>query len=922
MKGDDEKEVEADLLAFPPQPSNESDSEYDGRSAAEQSAAVEVVSNFIRIEQIKAKHIYVYTVDIRNMDETQQQQQQEQQQSEDGNHQDQSARPTGVAVTDSQVRKQVFERAVGRNNGTEEPVDARGVVFGGQDYAYSAKALHKAWAKDPLAPSITLGVTHVYEPEDPTVGGDLVPCRFHVTLQKQRRYDVKLLLRYCHGDSSVGDAYVQGALYALDSIVRGCELPGTIPIDGEGGAGRQLSAAAHPAACDSELPGVSLHWEYKYTVRAGRGGLLVNVAQRLVPVIVSRTVADLARDFFAPTLRTSAADGSLASLGEREWREFEATAKNLRVSAKGSAGCACRVVGMSTASADQTAGDRRPPCLLLKAADGSVCAPVSLEMAEVRGTQVLRPMARWQRARMLALGYLTPTQRQQVTAHGARALGSAQSRALDIFGIRIGVELARVDALVLRPPQLLMKKNKDGDPARVVCNEPPRDSGKWELATRCAVDARALASWSIVVLGCSKLTMPPPLVQAFTMQLVRACCDIGMDVRNTQPSVTYAMISHAGGIEQALAESVASPAAASSAQLVVCVLPSRSVRVYGELKRVALTVLGVQTQCVVAEHVRAHSPRLMAMVALKINVKLGGATAELAKRDGPDGLGDDGATLVIAADVCHTTETQRMSVAAVVGSVDSQARRFQGIVVQHPARMELIENFDVLVRQCVRLFYKATGIKPRRILYYRDGVSDSQLRAVKDLEVRAIYRGCRLIDPDYRPAVTVVLARKRHSTRFVVEAKKDGVVEPSAEFANCLAGTVVSHTVCSPVVSSFYLAAHQPDLGVTRPTCYLVLHDDSAFAPHVLRALTYNLCYTYPIVCRSATMPAALYYAHRLSGKGRLQLSSRFDELSYFHTKTQSSTTSKNKKPRNNTSLPPPHLVPVHKNIQDSMYFM
>ncbi|KAJ2509959.1 hypothetical protein GGI11_005677, partial [Coemansia sp. RSA 2049] len=673
---------------------------------------------------------------------------------------------------------------------------------------------------------------------------------------------------------------------------------------------------------------------YKYTVRAGRGGLLVNVAQRLVPAIASRTVADLARDFFAPTLRASAAGGSLASLGEREWREFEATAKNLRVLVQGNTSCAYRVVGISTASADQTAGNCRPPCLLLKAADGSECEPISLETAEIRGTQVLRPMARWQRAQMLMLGYLTPTQRQQVAALGAHALGSAQSRALDIFGIRIGAELARVDAHVLRQPQLLVKeKKKDGgDHASVVCNEPPRDSGKWELASRCAVDARALTSWSIVVLGCSKLTMPPPLVQAFAMQLVRACCDLGMDVRNTQPPVTYAMISRAGGIEQALAEAVASAAGAgassSSAQLVVCVLPSRSVRIYGELKRVALTVLGVQTQCVVAEHVRAHSPRLMAMVALKINVKLGGATAELAKRDGPDGLngsdglGDDGATLVIAADVCHTTETQRMSVAAVVGSVDTQARRFQGIVVQHPVRMELLENFDVLVRQCVRLFYRATGLKPRRILYYRDGVSDSQLRAVKDLEVRAIYRGCRLIDPDYRPAVTVVLARKRHSTRFVAEAKNDGAVK-TTEFANCLAGTVVSHTVCSPVVSSFYLAAHQPDLGVTRPTCYLVLHDDSAFAPHVLRALTYNLCYTYPIVCRSATMPACLYYAHRLSGKGRLQLSSRFDELSYFHTKTQSSTaTSKSSKSRNSSSLPPPHLVPVHKNIQDSMYFM
>ncbi|KAJ1664245.1 hypothetical protein EV178_004291 [Coemansia sp. RSA 1646] len=815
-------------------------------------------------------------------------------------------------VTNIQIRKKVFERAVSLNDSswTSKPL-----IFDGQDYAYSAKSVHKHWPES----STTLSVTQSFDAGN--TNDALLPCLFHVTLRVQRRYDVKLLDKYCDGDNSVAEAYVQGMLYALDSIVRGCKLPDMVSV-----GSRQLCARNAVVPKTSDL-GADLYWEYKYTVRPGRGALFVNIGQRMVPVINRKTVEALAQAYFAPILAKLADGASLASgVTEKDWRDFEAVARDLHVCVLGSThpNLVYRVIGISKERADQMTMDGtslalyfqehhgvdqsqfngRLPCLLT--ADNG--PPIPLALGAIHQHQIMEPMARWQRATVLSLGYLAPTDRHRVLSWGAQALASSSSPALDVFGIRISPELIHIDAQLLKQPKLLMCSSKSTSKAAVDVSS---RNGKWKIEH--VVDGRQLTSWTVLILGCSKQAMPAPLVQAFVAQLVKVSQDIGIDVRNTGPPIKYASLS--SSIEQTVAEAaeLAHAHAGSKAQLVLCILPRYTVRMYGELKRVALTLVGVQTQCIVAAHVRAHNPKLLSMVALKINVKLGGTTSELSAPDSIHSLNDQQPTLVISADVSHTTESQCMSVAAILGSVDMQASRFQGIVVQHPKRMEYIENFDILVRQCLRIFYKSTGQKPKRILYYRDGVNDSQMRAVKDLELCAIYSGCRLVDPEYRPSVTMVLARKRHNARFIIQD------DANDAFGNCLPGTMVGQDVTSPVVFSFYLVSHQPELGVSRPTCYYVLHDDTGFTPQALRTLTYNMCYTYPIICRSATMPAALYYAHRLSGKGRLQLNRRFDDLPFFDKENDHKKHGKKKNSKKVESL---HLVPVHRNIQDSMYFM
>ncbi|KAJ1929996.1 hypothetical protein FBU59_006998 [Linderina macrospora] len=123
---------------------------------------------------------------------------------------------------------------------------------------------------------------------------------------------------------------------------------------------------------------------------------------------------------------------------------------------------------------------------------------------------------------------------------------------------------------------------------------------------------------------------------------------------------------------------------------------------------------------------------------------------------------------------------------------------------------------------------------------------------------------------------------------------------------NCLPGTVVEQGVVNPCLFDFYLLAHVSTVGTSRPAYYMVLHDDNKFSVEDIQRLTYNLSYMYPIVPKAATMPAPIYYAHRLTGQGRFHTSIPFDQLPKFTGKRA-----------NDISL-----VSVHRNLESGMYFM
>jgi hypothetical protein len=76
-------------------------------------------------------------------------------------------------------------------------------------------------------------------------------------------------------------------------------------------------------------------------------------------------------------------------------------------------------------------------------------------------------------------------------------------------------------------------------------------------------------------------------------------------------------------------------------------------------------------------------------------------------------------------------------------------------------------------RELLISFRRATGQKPLRIIFYRDGVSEGQFYQVLLYELDAIRKACASLEPDYQPPVTFVVVQKRHHTRLFASNHND-----------------------------------------------------------------------------------------------------------------------------------------------------
>jgi len=135
---------------------------------------------------------------------------------------------------------------------------------------------------------------------------------------------------------------------------------------------------------------------------------------------------------------------------------------------------------------------------------------------------------------------------------------------------------------------------------------------------------------------------------------------------------------------------------------------------------------------------------------------------------------------------------------------------------------------DFITRAC-----QEHSFKPDQIIVYRDGVSDSQLEAVRISEVQQAKNAVK----EAKLVYTVV--QKRIHTRFLVQ-KGDGSV------GNPWPGTVVDQDLISEDHPDFYLIPTKCSLSTVKPVHYIILHNDNAMPMKDLQNLTFTMCHVYP----------------------------------------------------------------------------
>lgn len=137
------------------------------------------------------------------------------------------------------------------------------------------------------------------------------------------------------------------------------------------------------------------------------------------------------------------------------------------------------------------------------------------------------------------------------------------------------------------------------------------------------------------------------------------------------------------------------------------------------------------------------------------------------------------------------------------------------------------------MRERLKVYYEWQDPKalPRHIIFYRDGVSESQYGEVRQKELPQIRKACRDLAASYGqpvPSICLVIVAKRHYARFY---------DAPSSNKNILSGVIVDEEVVAPKQFNFYLQAHDSPIATALNAHYVVLEDESGYEADELQRL-------------------------------------------------------------------------------------
>ncbi|KAG8980827.1 hypothetical protein FRB95_001180 [Tulasnella sp. JGI-2019a] len=455
-----------------------------------------------------------------------------------------------------------------------------------------------------------------------------------------------------------------------------------------------------------------------------------------------------------------------------------------------------------------------------------------------------------------------PAERLADIRLGLQRLGYGQSGYLRALGAQVLETELVVPARLLLPPKLVYSGNKT---MSVVPG-----TGQWNMGNNKFYTSGQVKGWGILIFARPD-SWPQPKVMEVTNAFSRACSIAGItgfSGQGNDPVVEY------GNPQRPALQSLQSlgiqhkKLKGALPQFVLVVIPPNSTDLYTQIKHFGDVKHGIATQCVLETKLYKRGPQGYSIngaqyfnnVALKVNVKLGGINVVPNKMDTHGLLGDNtNLTLVMGADAAHPppgTEG-RPSYTAVIGSVDNLASKYVATSRAQQSKREIIEDMQEMTEEIIKQFQRVNqGKLPKKIIMYRDGVSEGQFQQVIDLEIPKIHDACKKFNFTERPKLTFIVVGKRHHNRFFPETASGG-----DRSGNCLAGTVIDQAITHPVEYDWYLLSHAGLLGTSRPAHYSVLVDENNMSPDVLQQFTYALCHVYARCTRSVSIPAPTYYA-------------------------------------------------------------
>ncbi|XP_068653894.1 protein argonaute 7-like [Aristolochia californica] len=511
---------------------------------------------------------------------------------------------------------------------------------------------------------------------------------------------------------------------------------------------------------------------------------------------------------------------------------------------------------------------RNLPCLQISR---SKPCYLPMELCVVcEGQKFLSRLSDDQTAGILKMGCQRPRERRAAINGVIRgSVGPMSGPHATEFKLQLSKEMTRLSGRVLQPPKL-----KLGNGGQVTDLIPTRYDRQWNLLGSHVVEGTRIERWALISFGGTP--QQQSCVPKFISQLSHRCNQLGIFLsRNAVVAPEFEStkaLSSISILESRLQKIY--EAASSNLQLLICIMEKKH-RGYADLKRIAETSIGVVSQCCLYSNLCKLGSQFLANLALKINAKVGGSTVALYNtihHQIPRVFREDEPIIFMGADVTHPHPLDDFSpsIAAVVGSMNwPAANKYISRMRSQIHRQEIIQDLSEMVSELLEDFYQGLNKLPAAIIFFRDGVSETQFYKVLHEELQAIRAACSRF-PNYKPTITFSVVQKRHHTRlFRNENENSGrrVIEE-----NIPPGTVVDTVVTHPKEFDFYLCSHWGMKGTSRPTHYHILWDENNFTSDELQKIVHNLCYTFVRCTKAVSLVPPAYYAHLAAYRGRLYL--------------------------------------------------
>ncbi|XP_010258237.1 PREDICTED: protein argonaute 7-like isoform X2 [Nelumbo nucifera] len=556
---------------------------------------------------------------------------------------------------------------------------------------------------------------------------------------------------------------------------------------------------------------------------------------------------------------------------------------------------------------------RNLPCLQISR---SKPCYLPMELCVVcEGQKFLGKLSDDQTARILKMGCQRPRERKAIiNGVMAGSFGPTSGDHESEFKLHVSREMTQLMGRVLQPPKL-----KLGDRGHLTNLIPSRHDRQWNLLESHVFEGTRIERWALISFGGTPEQRAS--IPRFINQLSQRCEQLGIFLNKNaivKPQFESMQVFNSVSALESKLQKI-QRASSNSLQLLICVM-ERKHKGYADLKRIAETGIGVVTQCCLYPNLGKLNSQFLANLALKINAKVGGCTVALYNSlpsQIPRLFGPDDPAIFMGADVTHPHPLDDFSpsIAAVVGSMNwPAANKYISRMRSQTHRQEIIQDLGEMVWELLEDFCKEVNKLPKRIIFFRDGVSETQFYRVLKEELQAIRAACSRF-PGYKPAITFTVVQKRHHTRLFPKETDDSSSSAGANFINenIPPGTVVDSIITHPREFDFYLCSHWGMKGTSRPTHYHVLWDENRFSSDELQKLVHNLCYTFVRCTKPVSLVPPAYYAHLAAYRGRLYLE-RSDSTEFTRSSTAASL----------SRAAPPKITPLprlNENVKKLMFY-